>query len=198
MGLMPSDVQVIGTSALREASNKDTFIDRISLQTGFHVRIIEDIEENHLMYLAVKKALEDERSYLSRSNAMILEVGGGTTELMILRKGPNGSSHSLSIGTLRIDEQIRESAQQPRQFIEMYLESNIRTACDILAEDLQLDSLRIFVLYWCGRALCRKLPFRKSPGQLRGTGPQTVHRICRLCCQHVHRGMHGTISPFME
>jgi len=88
---------------------------------------------------------------------------------MILRKGPNGSSHSLSIGTLRIDEQIRESAQQPRQFIEMYLESNIRTACDILAEDLQLDSLRIFVLYWCGRALCRKLPFRKSPGQLRGT-----------------------------
>jgi len=28
------------------------------------------------MYLAVKKALEDERSYLSRSNAMILEVGG--------------------------------------------------------------------------------------------------------------------------
>ncbi len=77
---------------------------------------------------------------------MILEVGGGTTELMILRKGQMVSSHSLSIGTLRIDEQIRESAQQPRQFIEMYLESNIRTACDILAEDLQLDSLRIFVL----------------------------------------------------
>lgn len=40
----------------------------------------------------------------------------------------------------------RESAQQPRQFIEMYLESNIKTACDILAEDLQLDSVRTFVL----------------------------------------------------
>ena len=144
--LHPSDIQVMGTSALREASNRDTFMDRINLQTGFRVRIIEDIEENHLMYLAVKKALEDERSYLSRSNAMILEVGGGTTELMILKKGQMVSSHSLSIGTLRIDEQIRESAQQPRQFIEMYLESNIRTACDILAEDLQLDSLRIFVL----------------------------------------------------
>ncbi|HNV36641.1 MAG TPA: rod shape-determining protein, partial [Rectinema sp.] len=106
--LHPSDIQVMGTSALREASNRDTFMDRINLQTGFRVRIIEDIEENHLMYLAVKKALEDERSYLSRSNAMILEVGGGTTELMILRKGQMVSSHSLSIGTLRIDEQIRE------------------------------------------------------------------------------------------
>ena len=145
-GLFPADIQVIGTSALREASNRDTFIDRISLQTSYHVRIIEDIEENHLMYLAVKKALEDERSYLGHSNSMILEVGGGTTELMLLRKGQMVSSHSLSIGTLRIDEQIRESAQQPRQFIEMYLESNIKTACDILAEDLQLDSVRTFVL----------------------------------------------------
>ena len=79
-GLHPADIQVIGTSALREASNRDTFIDRISLQTSYHVRIIEDIEENHLMYLAVKKALEDERSYLGRSNSMILEVGGGTTD----------------------------------------------------------------------------------------------------------------------
>jgi len=145
-GLQPSHIQVIGTSALREAANRDTFIDRISLQTGFHVRIIEDIEENHLMYLAVQSALEDERSYLKRSNSMILEVGGGTTEVMLLKKGQMVSSHSLSIGTLRMNEQIRESARQPKQFIEMYLESNIKTACDILAEDLPLDSVRTFVL----------------------------------------------------
>lgn len=145
-GLKPSDIQVIGTSALREASNRDTFIDRINLQTGFHVRIIEDIEENHLMYLAVQKTLQDERSFLMRSNSMILEVGGGTTEVMLLKKGQMASSHSLSIGTLRMDEQIRESARQPQQFIEMYLESNIKTACDVLAEDLPLDSVRTFVL----------------------------------------------------
>jgi len=45
-----------------------------------------------------------------------------------------------------MDEQIRESARQPREFIEMYLESNIKTACDVLAEDLPLDSVRTFVL----------------------------------------------------
>jgi len=145
-GLKPDDIQVIGTSALREAANRDTFIDRVNLQTGFHVRIVEDIEENHLMYLAVQKALQDERSFLSRANAMILEVGGGTTEVMLLKKGQMVSSHSLSIGTLRMDEQIRESARQPREFIEMYLESNIKTACDVLAEDLPLDSVRTFVL----------------------------------------------------
>lgn len=145
-GIEPADTQVIGTSALREATNRDTFIDRVSLQTGFRVRVVEDIEENHLMYLAVQQALEDERSFLTRSNSMILEVGGGTTEIMLLRKGQMVSSHSLSIGTLRMDEQIRESARQPRQFIEMYLESNIKTACDVLTEDLPLESVRTFVL----------------------------------------------------
>lgn len=145
-GIQPEHAQVIGTSALREASNRDTFIDRVHLQTGFRIRIVEDIEENHLMYLAVQHALQDERSFLTRANAMILEVGGGTTEVMLLRKGRMVSSHSLSIGTLRLDEQIRESARQPRQFIELYLESNIKTACDLLAEDLPLDSVRTFIL----------------------------------------------------
>ncbi|MDH7483171.1 MAG: exopolyphosphatase, partial [Spirochaetales bacterium] len=94
-GIQPEYAQVIGTSALREASNRDTFIDRVHLQTGFRIRIVEDIEENHLMYLAVQHALQDERSFLTRANAMILEVGGGTTEVMLLRKGRMVSSHSL-------------------------------------------------------------------------------------------------------
>lgn len=145
-GIQPKDTLVIGTSALREAANRDTFIDRVNLQTGFHVRIVEDIEENHLMYLAVQKALADDRAFLSRTNAMILEVGGGTTEVMLLKRGRMVSSHSLSIGTLRMDEQIRESARQPREFIEMYLESNIKTACELLAEDLPLESVKTFVL----------------------------------------------------
>ncbi len=48
-GIEPKDARVIATSALREADNRDTFTDRIALQTGFSVDIVEDIEENHLM-----------------------------------------------------------------------------------------------------------------------------------------------------
>lgn len=50
-GIAPKDARVIATSALREAQNRDTFVDRVALQTGFNVAIVEDIEENHLMYL---------------------------------------------------------------------------------------------------------------------------------------------------
>ncbi len=94
-GIEPDAAKVIGTSALREASNRDTFVDRVALQTGFKIRVVEDIEENHLMYLAVQQALQDERRLLSRTNSMILEVGGGTTEIMLLRRGKMVSSHSL-------------------------------------------------------------------------------------------------------
>lgn len=144
-GIEPDEAKVIGTSALREATNRDTFVDRVALQTGFKIRIVEDIEENHLMYLAVQQALQDERRLLSRSNSMILEVGGGTTEIMLLRRGKMASTHSLHIGTLRLDEQMREAGAS-KNYLQEYLESNIRTACDLMAEDLPLESVKSFIV----------------------------------------------------
>jgi exopolyphosphatase/guanosine-5'-triphosphate,3'-diphosphate pyrophosphatase len=140
-GIEPSQARVIGTSALREAANRDTFVERISLQTGFKVRVLEEIEEHHLMYLAVQQALHDEQKTLTRSNAMVLEVGGGTTAVMLLRRGRMAATHTLRIGTLRLDEQMRE-AGTPKTYLRQFLESNVRSACDFLDDDLPLDSAR--------------------------------------------------------
>jgi exopolyphosphatase/guanosine-5'-triphosphate,3'-diphosphate pyrophosphatase len=144
-GLSPKDVRVIATSALREAQNRDTFVDRVALQTGFKVTIIEDIEENHLMYLGVQHALQDERKILSRSNALILEVGGGSTEIMLLRRGRMAGAHSLRIGTVRMDEQVR-GAGVSRAYLRQFLEDNVRTACDHLDAELPLESVRTFIV----------------------------------------------------
>jgi exopolyphosphatase/guanosine-5'-triphosphate,3'-diphosphate pyrophosphatase len=144
-GLAPKDARVIATSALREAQNRDTFIDRVALQTGFKVTIVEDIEENHLMYLGVQHALQDERKILSRSNALILEVGGGSTEIMLLRRGRMAGAHSLRIGTLRIDEQVR-GAGVSHAYLRQFLEDNVRTACDHLDSELPLESVKTFIV----------------------------------------------------
>ncbi len=144
-GIEPGDARVIATSALREAANRDTYVDRVALQTGFRVAVVEDIEENHLMYLAVQHALQDERRVLSRSNAMILEVGGGSTEIMLLRRGRMAAAHSLRIGTVRVDELVRGSGSaQP--YIRQFLEDNVRTACDLLEEELPLESVKTFIV----------------------------------------------------
>jgi exopolyphosphatase/guanosine-5'-triphosphate,3'-diphosphate pyrophosphatase len=144
-GISPKEARVIATSALREAENRDTFIDRVALQTGFRIVVVEDIEENHLMYLAVQNALQDEMRVLSRSNAMILEVGGGSTEIMLLRRGRMAAAHSLRIGTVRVDELIRGSGSAP-EFLHQFLEDNVRTACDLLDGELSLDTVKSFIL----------------------------------------------------
>ena len=104
-----TDIYAIATSALREAKNRDTFIDRMQLKTGFTINIIEGIEENRLMYVAVQYAIRDLRNKLARSNAIIIEVGGGSTEVMLLNRGRMVAAHSLRIGTVRIEQQIRSS-----------------------------------------------------------------------------------------
>lgn len=144
-GIAPAQVRVIGTSALREASNRDTFVDRVSIQIGFKVRIVEDIEENHLMYLAVQHAFQDQPGILTKSNAMIIEVGGGTTEIMLLKRGRMAAAHSLSIGTLRLEEQMRGSGAS-KSHIREFLENSIRSACDNLEGDLPLESVKNFIV----------------------------------------------------
>src|SRR5579863_4887443 len=51
-------VQAIATSAVREASNKDNFIDQVFVRTGIDVEIIEGAEENRLDLIAVESALQ--------------------------------------------------------------------------------------------------------------------------------------------
>ncbi len=143
--IRPEEARVFATSALREATNRDTFVDRVSLQTGFRITVVEDIEENHLMYLAVQHALQDERKRLARSNAMILEVGGGSTEIMLLRRGRMVASHSLHIGTVRVSEHIK-AAGSSSAYLRQFLEDNVRTVCDSLEEDIPLDSIRTFIV----------------------------------------------------
>jgi exopolyphosphatase / guanosine-5'-triphosphate,3'-diphosphate pyrophosphatase len=144
-GLAVRDVRVFATSAIREASNRDTFVDRIELQTGFRIEIIEDIEENHLMYLAVQDALRRERRLLSRSNAMILEVGGGTTEVMLLVRGKMAAARSIKVGTLRGGGPLHVPGGSPGQ-MRTYLEDAVRTACDGLEDDLELASVRTCII----------------------------------------------------
>lgn len=144
-GLTPKDSRVIATSALREAQNRDTFVDRVAMQTGFKVAVIEDIEENHLMYLGVQHALQGERAVISASNAIILEVGGGSTEIMLLKQGRMAGAHSLRIGTVRIDEQVR-GAGVPHSHLRQFIEDNVRTSCDHLNAELPLDSVKTFIV----------------------------------------------------
>jgi len=136
--------RVIATSAIREAKNRDMFIDRVAVRTGFRIEVIEGIEENRLTYLAVQHAVSPMKDAFSRTNAMIIEVGGGTTEIMLLRRGSMVAAHSLRIGTVRMEQQARPMWANLAQVTD-YIRENIRVSHELLDSELKLDQIKCFV-----------------------------------------------------
>jgi exopolyphosphatase/guanosine-5'-triphosphate,3'-diphosphate pyrophosphatase len=99
-------IVAIGTSALRESENREIFINRVMLQTGIEIRVIDGVEANQLTWLAVRESISESETGFKRHNSLIIEVGAGNTDLMILRHGKITSSHALPIGTLRFLQQL--------------------------------------------------------------------------------------------
>lgn len=144
-GVEPEAARVVATSALREAENRDAFVDRVAMRTGFRVDVIEAIEESHYMYLAVQRALGGDARNFARTNSIIIEVGGGSTELMLLRRGRIVAAHSLRLGTIRVDEHSK-AAMGSSGYLMRFLADNVRTACDGLEDDLPLSSIRSYIV----------------------------------------------------
>ena len=142
-GIDDSDIHTIATSALRVARNRDIFVDRVRQETGLMVSIVDGIEENRLMYLAVRFALRNDWPLFWRANSMILEIGGGSTEIMLLRRGQMVAAHSLKLGTILIDQASRIGSPHGQ---ERYLSENIRNTSDFLSSELDLAHVRTFVI----------------------------------------------------
>jgi exopolyphosphatase/guanosine-5'-triphosphate,3'-diphosphate pyrophosphatase len=143
-GIADTDIHVIATSALRVARNRDVFIDRVRHETGFNLSIVEGIEENRLMYLAVRFALKQDLPLFWRANSIILEIGGGSTEIMLLRRGQMVAAHSLRLGTIIIDQRSRLGVGAGL-FPERYLNESIRNTSGLLNAEMDLTHVRTFV-----------------------------------------------------
>ncbi|MDR0451703.1 MAG: HD domain-containing protein [Treponema sp.] len=144
-GINRGDVHVIATSALRVARNRDMFVDRVRQDTGFLLTIVEGIEENRLMYLAVRFALKNDLSQFRRASSMIIDVGGGSTEIMLLRKGKVVAAHSIHLGTILIDQYFR-NASDARRSQGRYLRENVRNTSEFLNAEMELGHVKVFVI----------------------------------------------------
>jgi exopolyphosphatase/guanosine-5'-triphosphate,3'-diphosphate pyrophosphatase len=144
-GIGQENVRVIATSALRVARNRDIFVDRVRLETGFVLNIVEGIEENRLIYLAVRYALNNDLPVFRRGNVMIIEAGGGSTEIMLLRRGKMAAAHSLRLGTIRVGQQFRLSADALR-FQARYLRDRVRNAAEFLQPEMDLSQVNTVVI----------------------------------------------------
>lgn len=100
-----SRLRAVATSAVREARNGEMFLDRIQAHTGVAFDIINEAEESRLMFLAVRQALKRHAAFRG-SRTLLVEVGGGSTSLTLLRRGQPNRSGVYALGSVRLRHQL--------------------------------------------------------------------------------------------
>ncbi|MCX6551289.1 MAG: HD domain-containing protein [Acidobacteria bacterium] len=107
--------RAVATSAVREAINGDTFLDRISVRTGLQVEIIDGSEESRLVYLAVRSQLKDHPA-LAAPHALLVEVGGGSADITVIKGDRPKYSGIYALGSVRMRQGLgRWSGDQERR-----------------------------------------------------------------------------------
>jgi exopolyphosphatase/guanosine-5'-triphosphate,3'-diphosphate pyrophosphatase len=130
--------RAIATSAVREAKNGSTLIERARREAGIELEAIEGHEEARLIQLAVTR-----RVPLSDKRALLVDVGGGSTEVTLLNRGDTEFTMSLPLGTVRVLEAYLKGAKTVDRARERLLEEVIDRA---LGEALpQLGSVDVLV-----------------------------------------------------
>jgi exopolyphosphatase / guanosine-5'-triphosphate,3'-diphosphate pyrophosphatase len=89
------------TAAVRESHNADEFINRVRLEVGLDVQLLPGIEEARLIALAVSEVTD-----FNNRRALIIDVGGGSTEFILTRGGEPLLLHSMRIGAVRLTEKF--------------------------------------------------------------------------------------------
>lgn len=87
------DVSVLGTAALRTADNASSFITDLETILGHPVHLIDGQEEARLIAVGVMPLLSHHPGV-----HLVLDIGGGSVELILLDQGRIQSSISLPIG----------------------------------------------------------------------------------------------------
>jgi exopolyphosphatase/guanosine-5'-triphosphate,3'-diphosphate pyrophosphatase len=111
------------TSALRTARNSDHFIKSIKDKFGIDVEIISGDREAELIYYGVKQVVN-----LKDEKYLILDIGGGSNEVVIADAGRIWWKKSYPLGIARLIEKFRPSNPitiEEIEFISNYLEERM-------------------------------------------------------------------------
>lgn len=136
-------VRAVATSAVREARNAETFLDRIFMASGIEAQVIGTSEESRLSVSAVRNEMGKTLT-AGRGVAMVAEVGGGSTLLTVLRKGEIANSQSLRLGSIRLQEALATTYEPPERAVRL-LRQQIQNAIATAESSLPLKKVRALV-----------------------------------------------------
>lgn len=124
----PDQIRVVGTSAVREATNRLAFVDRVYIATGLQIDTLDETEVNRITYLSIRPCLRE-----SSAATLVVEAGGGNTELLVLKNGDVVLSQVYRLGSQRLRKTL-EAYRAPARKLTRIMESQVtRTVEQIVA-----------------------------------------------------------------
>lgn len=117
-----SQTIVAATSAVRDASNRDDFMEAVEKETGWKIRLLSGSEEAETTYKGALSVLEDR----SEKGNLILDIGGGSSELAFGKGYDLKSAVSIDMGSVRFTERFFENDPPTSQQIHQ-AQSEIRS-----------------------------------------------------------------------
>ena len=125
-----TDLTAFTTSAARDAGNRQEFLDAVRRQCGLEVAVMSGQQEAELIFRGVASD-----PLWAAQRLLVMDIGGGSAEVIQGRAGKMEHWTSLPIGAVRLTEQFRE-----RSFAELatHLRSLLRSAlADFTADGCQ-------------------------------------------------------------
>ncbi len=105
------------TSAMREAVNGQKIADKVEKNIGLKIDIIDGKRESELILKSITHLFESKKTYLA------IDVGGGSTEMTVIKNRVAHDSVSFNIGAVRLlDHNVKKSAWKE---VEDYVKSHI-------------------------------------------------------------------------
>ena len=92
---------ITATSAVRDASNKQDFLNQIFEKTGWKVRLLSGEEEAKFTYIGALS-----QTPIQTEHALVIDIGGGSTELSLGKSDQWLKGVSLDMGCVRFNERF--------------------------------------------------------------------------------------------
>lgn len=92
-----AEIHAVATSATRDALNRTEFLERLRQETELDVRVVSGKEEARLIYQGVSSG-----EHLAGQNCLFIDIGGGSTEVIVGGQDEYGYLDSLKLGAIRL------------------------------------------------------------------------------------------------
>lgn len=92
---------IVATSAVRDAANRDEFLERVKREAEFEVEVISGEEEARRTLLGIRSGLP-----AGVTDILALDIGGGSTEFILDRFEQKPVVRSIDIGVVRLCERV--------------------------------------------------------------------------------------------